>query len=291
MNTTKALWKSFIVNFLLSISKIISGILGSSSALVADGIHSFSDLATDSVALFGNHYAMKPADKEHPFGHGKVEYLTCFVIGIVVLALGIEIIANAFQQDIVIPNKLVIVVSIFTILFKFILAHYLIQTGKKESNQILISSGKESSMDVISSIFVLLSSILMQFSIKYAILKYSNLVATIIVGILVTKTGFDIIRENMSSMIGEQVSDVDIEAMLHLFKDDKVISVDHFAVIKNGPYFQITGEISMDEKLSLKEVHATVEILEQKLKAYDNRAKYINIHVNPVTIVSKDDKE
>ncbi len=284
MHTTKALLKSFIVNLFLSISKIIVGIVGYSSALIADGIHSFSDLATDSVAIFGNRYAMKPADKEHPFGHGKVEYLTCFVIGIVILALGLEIISNAFEQEIVIPSKLVIVVSILTIFLKLLLSRYLLRIGKRENNQILISSGKESSMDVVSSIFVLLSSILMQFSSEYFILKYSNLVATIIVGILVTKTGFDVIKENMSSMIGEQVSDMDIEEMLELLKDDQVISIDHFAVIKNGPYFQITGEVGMDQNLPLKEVHNIVEQIEQKLKDYDHRARYINIHVNPVDI-------
>lgn len=281
--TTKALLRSFIMNLFLSVCKIITGMIGKSSALIADGIHSFSDLATDSVAIFGNHYALKPADKEHPFGHGKVEYLTCFVIGIVVLALGFEIIANAFKFEIVIPSKLVIIVSLFTIILKFILSHYLIKVGNKYNNGILVASGKESSMDVISSIFVLLSSVLMQFSHDYPVLQYSNLIATIIVGILVVKTGFTIIKENMSSIIGEQDSDVNIEAMLSILKEeDAVYSVDQFAVIKNGPYFQITGEVSMDENLSLKEVHEIVETLEHKLKAFDERAKYITIHVNPI---------
>lgn len=287
MSTTKALIKSFIVNMFLSICKITMGIVGNSSALIADGIHSFSDLSTDSVAIFGNHYALKPADKEHPFGHGRIEYLTCFVIGIVVLILGLEIIANAFKQELLIPSKLVIIVSLFTILLKLIISGYLIKTGKKENNQILISSGKESSMDVISSLFVLLSSILMQISDKYPLLKYSNLVATIIVGILVAKVGLNIIKENMSTIIGEQANDVNITEMLNLFDEEKIINVDNFNVIKNGPYFQITGEISMDENMKLKEVHQIVDRIESKIRKFDNRAKYINIHVNPVKISKK----
>ena len=283
MNITgKALFKSFFVNLFLSIFKVVIGFFGKSSALIADGVHSFSDLSTDAVALFGAKYALKPADKEHPFGHGRVEYLTCLIIGLVVLLLGLEIIGTSFQGKFIIPARIVIWMSLLTIILKFLLSTYLLKVGRKHNNAILIASGKESSADVISSLFVLLSSILMQFSNQYSILKYSNRIATIIVGILVVKTGFDIIKDNISSIIGEQVSDVDVDQMLAILQNEETVdTVDQFAVIKNGPYFQITGEISMNEKLSLKEVHEVVEQLEEKLKVFDERARYINIHVNP----------
>lgn len=282
MNITQgALLKSFFVNLFLSIFKIVVGIIGTSSALIADGIHSFSDLATDSVAIFGARYALKPADKEHPFGHGRVEYLTCLVIGVVVLFLGIEIIINAFQDEFIIPASIVIFVSFLTIIMKFILSSYLLKIGNKNNNAILIASGKESSMDVISSIFVLLSSILMQYSSSYPILKYSNQIATIIVGIFIIKTGLDIIKENVSSIIGEQASDR-MDSMRKVLESEACINhIDYFAVIKYGPYFQITGEVSMDEKLPLKEVHEILERVEKNLKEVDKRAMYINIHVNP----------
>lgn len=283
--TSMALIKSFSVNLFLSIIKVITGWFGKSSALIADGIHSFSDLMTDFVAIFGNRYAMKPADKEHPFGHGKIEYLTCLFIGIVVLVLGFEIINSAFKGEIIIPSKLVIAVSTITIFIKFILSSYLIKVGKKHSNAILIASGKESSMDVISSIFVLLSSILMQFSREFTLLKYSNLIATILVGILIIKTGFNVIKDNISSILGEQENDVNINKIIEILnKEEKIKKVDNFNVIKNGPYLQITGEVSMDENLTLKEVHNVIEAVEEKIKKQDERAKYINIHVNPAKI-------
>lgn len=280
--TVKALLKSFFVNLFLSVSKVIAGVFGKSSALIADGIHSFSDLMTDGVAIFGDRYALKPADKEHPFGHGKVEYLTCLVIGAVVLALGLEVIFSAYQENIIIPNRLVIWVSLFTIFLKFLISRYLLKVGYKQNSEILISSGKESSTDVISSVFVLLSGILMQFTDTYPMLKYSNFIATIIVGILIVHTGFCVIKENVSFIIGKQEDNNKLEAMIDLIAhEEKVDQVDNLAVIKNGPYFQITGEVSMDENLSLKEVHSIVENLEQKLRDLDERAKYITIHVNP----------
>lgn len=276
--TTKSLLKSFIVNLFLSIVKVISGIFGKSSALIADGIHSFSDLSTDAVAIFGNKYALKPADKEHPFGHGKIEYLTCLIIGTVILILGINIILSSFKIDIVKPSYIVILVSIFTIIVKVFLYKYLLKIGYKYNNAILIASGKESSTDVISSIFVLISSILMQFDNK--ILNYSNIIATIIVGAFIVKTGINILKENISTILGER--EISVDDMIEIInKEQNIDSIDNFIVIKNGPYFQITGEVSMNPDLKLKEVHDAVDNIEQKLKDIDSRARYINIHVNP----------
>jgi len=280
--TTKALFRSFFANLFLSVIKVITGIFGKSSALVADGIHSFSDLATDAVSIFGNHYALKPADKEHPFGHGKIEYLTCLIIGVVVLLLGFEIIISAFKEKVVVPDYIVILVSFFTIVVKFMLFTYLLRVGRKYNNAILIASGKESSADVVSSLFVLLSCVLMQFSSQYSFLKYSNLVATIIVGVLIMKTGLLIVKDNISSILGEQEDSIMIEEMSEIINKEKQIDkIDRLVVMKNGPYFQITGEVSMDGNLSLKKTHDIVEKLEEKLRNYDSRAKYINIHVNP----------
>lgn len=281
--TTTALVKSFFTNLVLSILKVVVGTIGKSTALMADGIHSFSDLVTDFVALFGNKYALKPADKEHPFGHGRFEYLTCLIIGLVVSMLGIEIITSALEEKIVIPSKIVIIISLFTIITKFILSMYLIKKGKKHNNAILSASGKESSADVVSSVVVLISSILMQYSNKYEVLSYSNLIATIVVGAFIIKTGIMILKENISFILGQEEGGETKEKMLSILKKEKkIIKIDNFIVLKNGPYFQITSEVSMDENMTLKEVHAILEKIEEKIKKLDERAKYINIHVNPI---------
>lgn len=78
---------SIVTNIFLALIKIVSGLIGRSGALVADGIHSLSDLVTDFFAIIGSHMASKPADDEHPYGHGKAEYITSIVIGAVVLIL------------------------------------------------------------------------------------------------------------------------------------------------------------------------------------------------------------
>ena len=274
---------SMLVNITLSLIKIIGGIIGESGALIADGIHSFSDLATDVFAIVGNLLSKKPADDKHPLGHGKLEYITSMTIGVIVLFIGFSIIHASFNHALVVPSILVSVVTIITIFLKLILSRYVIKKGREYKNNILVSSGKESSADVISSLFVLVSSILMQFSKTMSILKYSDLVVTIIVGIFIVRIGFELLKENISMILGERETDQEFlnDVKKRIMDEDLVISIDNLNLIKYGSYFEVVGEISMDENLTLKDCHDVVERIEKQLLDFDARNKYINIHVNP----------
>lgn len=279
----KVMLTSMIVNSFLSIIKIIVGIVGKSSSLIADGIHSFSDLFTDVFAIFGNLLSRKPADEKHPFGHGKLEYLTSIGIGLVILFVGFSIIYNSYDNKIVIPSILVVLVSLFTIVSKYLLASYITRKGKEYKNNILISSGRESSMDVLSSVVVLVATTLMRFSNKIEILKYADKVATVVVGLFIIKVGFDVLKENISTILGEQEIDQEyLENIKRIITDEKeVICIDELNLIKYGYYFKIVCEVGMNGNLSLKKGHSIVEKIETKLKEYDDRNKYITIHVNP----------
>lgn len=274
---------SFITNLSLSIIKIITGLIFTSSALIADGIHSFSDLVTDIVAIIGDHISRKPADSKHPFGHGKLEYLTSLAIGIIILFLGFSVISGSFNKEIVIPSILVSIVSLFTIITKFILSGFLINKGKKLKNSILVASGKESSTDCFSSIVVLISSILMQFSEKFAFLKYADMVATIIVGIFIVKVGFTILKSNVSILIGECETDEEVLDNLkkNIMKEEYVKKIDNLYLFKYGSYYKLIFEVTIDGNLSFKEAHSLVHILENKIKSSNHKIKYITVHANP----------
>lgn len=275
--------KSFLTNFFLSIFKVISGIIFHSSALIADGIHSFSDLVTDVVAIIGNTFSLKPADREHPYGHGNFEYLTSIVIGSIIIIIGLILIGSVVDKEIVIPNVLVVVVSFITIVVKMILSRYLIKKGIMHKNNILIASGKESSADVVSSIIVLISGILMQFTNTIEIFKYADIIASIIVGIFIIHTGFSILKENISQILGrreddeEFISDIKIE----LFNFEDVLDVDDIMLMKIGPYYRVSIELSMDSSYSLKKAHDIAHNMEKILMLKNEKIKYVNIHVNP----------
>lgn len=279
----KVMVVSMVINAFLALIKVVFGFVGYSASLVADGIHSFSDLATDLFAIIGNVLSNKPADEKHPFGHGKLEYLTSMGIGLIILFVGFSIIYNSVNNDLIIPSKLVIIVTVFTILLKLLLSRYVIKKGYEYKHNILIASGKESSADVISSIVVLISSILIQFSNQVSILKYVDIIATIIVGIFIVRIGFEVMKDNISTIIGERETDK------HLLEDIKkiilseknIIKIDKLDLIKYGSYFEVVSEVGMNENLTLKKCHKVIENIENKLNEYDARNRYISIHVNP----------
>lgn len=280
---TKVLLKSFITNILLSVIKIISGIIGASGALIADGIHSLSDTITDIFAIIGNKLSGKPADEKHPFGHGKIEYITCIFIGIIIMTMGLSIIYNAIYEQRTIPSIYTAIITIIVIIAKFILAKYLLTKGKDYESNILIASGKESLSDVISSIVVLISILISQLN---GIFEFADKISMIIIGILILKIAYNIFKDNFSSLLGEQITDTEyINKIKDIIKSEKeVINIDSLIILKYGPFYQVNCDVGMNQNMTLKDVHQILDKIEDKLKKYDSRLKHITIHVNPYQI-------
>ena len=280
---SSVMMSSVITNIILATIKVISGIIFSSGALISDGIHSFSDLVTDVVAIVGNYLARKPADKEHPYGHGKIEYLTSLIIGIVIIVVGFEVIYNSFKREIVIPSILVAVISFITIIAKMLLSNYIIRQGKKMNNNILVASGEESRMDVISSIVVLISALLMQLGSISKVFEYSDLVASVIVGIFILHTGLNILRDNVSVVLGQQETDRTylnkIKKMIR--KTDGVLGIKSLVIMKFGHKSSLTLTILMDGQTTIEEAHKIADLIEDKIRKYRKKIEFINIHIEP----------
>lgn len=275
--------KSLFTNIFLSIFKIIFGLLGKSGALIADGIHSLSDMLTDIFASIGNTISKKPADHEHPFGHGNAEYLTCLGIGLIVGIMGIKIIIEGITKPSNIPNIYTSLISLITIIIKLILSSYILKKGKEYYSNILISSGKESLSDVISSLVVFISVILSKLTNINPLFKYSDKIAMIIVGILVLKISFEILKENISNLLGKQILNKKyknkIKKIINNHKEIK--NIDTLIILKYGPFKKIDCEVSMDEKMTLKKVHQIIDTIENEIKQKDDSIQNIMLHVNP----------
>ena len=280
---SKIMLVSVIVNIILSIVKIIFGGIFKCSSLIADGVHSFSDLITDFISILGSKLSLKPADSKHPFGHGKIEYVTSIIISIVIISLGFLLIINSFNKEIIIPSLVVSLVSLATIVSKYILSNYIYKKGLKLKNNILIASGLESKSDVLSSMVVFISIILMQLSNYIKIFKYSNLIATIIVALFIIKTGFNILKENLSMILESQVTDKEYIENIRkiILKESDVLNIRNLYILINGPYYKLISNINMNDDITLKHAHDIIEKIEQDLKKYDNKIKYIFIHMEP----------
>lgn len=281
--TSKMLIFSALSNVFLSLIKIIFGILGKSKALVADGVHSISDLSTDFVAIVGNHFSNKPADENHPYGHGKLDYITSVIIGTCIIILGALLARNSISSNFSIPSKFTIIVVVITIIIKSIVSTTLIRTGKKENNSILISSGKESFGDVFSSALVLILIILSQFSKQSEILSYCDMIGSFVISGIIIIVGIRILIDNFSSLIGQVDLSNDKLKKVYIILDkiDYDMDIDKVYLLKYGTYYKLTITIFLDENTTIKESSIIRKNIEDKMLKSSINIKYITINILP----------
>lgn len=280
---TKVLVKSLIVNILLTLTKFVFGIIYKSKVLVADGIHSLSDLATDIVSIYGSKLSLKPADNEHPYGHGKIEYLTSIVIGAVILALALSLLGNSLNAKTTITSNMVLYVTIFTILAKYLISRYILSKGVKYKSNLLVASGKESRSDVISSAIVIVTYFLSKLSSYSKIFLYSDTIGTFIIGLIILKTAYRILKENIVSILGESEQDEEYLDKIReiILENSEVVNIEELNIIKYGHYYQANVTINMDSDVTLEDACLVSDRIKKKLINKKTRISYAKISINP----------
>ncbi len=280
---TKVLVKSLIVNILLTLTKFVFGLIYKSKVLVADGIHSLSDLATDIVSIYGSKLSLKPADTEHPYGHGKIEYLTSIVIGAVILALALSLLGNSLNAKTTITSNMVLYVTIFTILAKYLISRYILSKGVKYKSNLLIASGKESRSDVISSAIVIVTYFLSKLSSYSKIFLYSDTIGTFIIGLIILKTAYRILKENIVSILGESEQDEEYLDKIRkiILENSEVVNIEELNIIKYGHYYQANITINMDSNVTLEDARVVSNRIKKKLINKKTRISYAKISINP----------
>lgn len=280
---TKVLVKSLIVNVLLTLTKFVFGLIYKSKVLVADGIHSLSDLATDIVSIYGSKLSLKPADTEHPYGHGKIEYLTSIVIGAVILALALSLLGNSLNAKTTITSNMVLYVTIFTILAKYLISRYILSKGVKYKSNLLIASGKESRSDVISSAIVIVTYFLSKLSSYSKIFLYSDTIGTFIIGLIILKTAYRILKENIVSILGESEQDEEYLDKIRkiILENSEVVNIEELNIIKYGHYYQANITINMDSNVTLDDARVVSNRIKKKLINKKTRISYAKISINP----------
>ncbi len=286
MNSAKVMKNSLIINLVLSSCKILFGIIFISPALFSDGVHSLSDTLTDIFVIIGIRISKKPADDDHPFGHGKSEYIiTLFLglfIGCVAFALGFGL-YETWDNEVVIPSVIVIIFSLFSVISKLILSNYLLKKGKELNSVAIQASGKESRADSFSSMFVLIGVSLTYFGIRNEIeyLKYSEKIATVIVILFITKVSIEILNMSISSLIGKEC---DIETARDIKrianKVDGVLRIDKLNTMMHGYYIEVLITVVVDGDISVRDGHEIATEVHNALYR-DDRICFVSVHVEP----------
>ena len=269
----KALYFSILINTIVSFLKIGGGLIFASYTLIADGYYSVCDLITDFIALISAKIAKRRANKKYPFGYGKVEYISQMLIGVLIFILGVFTIVKSFGKNFVVPNLNIIYIIIFVILLKALSSNYLYQVGKKNRSQVLISSAKESFVDVVSSSIVLFIVLIGQF------FPIIDLIGSLFISVLILGEGLRIINDNIFALLGEDKNDAKIKKIIEsTVNQNKRLLYSDSSLIKNGSYYQTTIEIAVDDEMKVKDLIKSENKIKSKLKKSKYNIKFIDFN-------------
>ena len=190
------------VNVLLAAFKAAVGMATRSIAITTDAVNNISDAASSVITIIGTKYAGRPADKKHPFGHGRAEYLSAMVISVLVLYAGITAFVESVKKIIhpVTPEystaSLIIVIA--AIVTKILLGFFVKRTGEKVNSDSLVNSGKDALLDAVISTSTLAAAVIFLFA-------HISLEAWLgaVIGVIIVKSGIDMLRETLSKILGE----------------------------------------------------------------------------------------
>lgn len=270
-----------IANTILSIGKILTGVLFNSISVTADGVNNLSDGASSLITLIGFKISSKPADKDHPFGHARMEYLTGLILGIAVLLVGFELIKSSFDK-IMNPTKTIFsiemtAVLIVSIFIKLWLSLFYKKLGGKISSVTLKASSIDSRNDVISTIVVLLSLLISE-ATGYEIDGFVGILAAL----FILYSAYGILRDILNPILGEMPDEEFVESIENkIMSYEGILNIHDLVVHNYGPNTHFAT------------VHAEVDANEDILKSHDiidnierEFAKDLNInlviHLDPI---------
>jgi cation diffusion facilitator family transporter len=284
----KVTWTGFFANLVLSLGKLAAGILGHSTALVADAVHSFSDSGTDIVVLGFVRVSGKESDKNHRYGHGKFETFATLVISIALLIVSIGICWNGIQNIIksfsggllVRPSKLALIAAFISIIIKECLYHYTLRVGKSINNQAVIANAWHHRSDALSSIGTLLGvggAIFL--GENWRILDpLAGVIVSFFIMHIALKIGFPSAQELMEAALPDEIEN----EIINIVNNTPGVKDSHrLKTRKIGNAYAIDIHIKMDGDMSLKESHDIATLVEQKLFMKFGNQTHINIHMEP----------
>lgn len=283
-----ATWVGIIVNIFLTILKAVGGILSGSRALIADALHSASDIAGSIVVLLAVKISNKPPDAEHPYGHGKAENIASIIVALLLILVGIEVTlssAKVFFGDIPqAPGKLALIILFISILIKEILFHYKIRLGRKFKSTALISEAWHHRSDALSSLAALtgVGLALIGEKLDWSFLLYSDAFAGLIVSIIVIKVGYNLIKESANVILEKVLDEAEIQNYEKTVEAiDGVIRIDQLLARTHGSYVVIDIKISVDPNITVEVGHHIGKCVKAELIQKHNEIKDVLVHINP----------
>lgn len=278
------------VNALLIVLKFMAGIVGRSSAMLADAVHSLSDFITDIIVLVFVKIAGKPGDKGHAYGHGKFETLATLIIGLILgiagimlMVSGIEKVADSIAgRDLPKPGMVALAIAAVSIVSKEWLYRYTVAKGRKLNSPAVMANAWHHRSDAISSVGTLVG-------IGGAIFlgerwRILDPLAAIVVSFFIIKSGYDIMKPCIAELLEASLPEEDEERIMRtVMAVDGIKGVHRLRTRRIGNGIAIDLHAKMDGSLSLERAHAIATAAEKALRHQWGTNAIINIHMEPYT--------
>ena len=269
-------------NLLLFIVKLIIGFMTRSVSIMSDGFNNLSDVMTCLVTVLGYRIASKPADKEHPFGHGRVEYVVSFVIAVVIFTVSFELIKQGIQQ-IIEPNEilfkpvlmLILVLSIGVKLWISYLNHTI---GKRIDNLAMIATAQDARNDAWSTLITIVAMLLSQLKTTFPF----DGVATLVIACFILKSGYELIKEIVDRLIGKPADQELVKQIREIILKHKEIRGLHDLIIHDyGPSVKLgSAHAEVDAKMNFVKIHDIIDQAEREVG--DTLHVMMTLHMDPI---------
>ena len=283
----KVSFVTIIGNILLSVMKLIAGFIAHSNAMISDAIHSASDVFSTFVVIIGIKLASKKADKEHPYGHERLECVAAIVLSMVLFITGLGIGATALKNitsgdynNIAVPGILALIAAIISIISKEAMYWYTRYNAKKIDSSALMADAWHHRSDAFSSIGALIG-------IAGARLGFPIMdsIASLIIFVFIIKAAYDIFKDAIDKMVDHACDDDTVNQIREcVMKHEDVLGIDMLQTRIFGNKIYVDLEISTDGSYTLSKAHTIAESVHDDIEKSFPKVKHIMVHVNPADV-------
>lgn len=275
---------SIIANVFLALFKFIAGIIGRSSAMVSDAVHSASDVFSTIIVIIGTMTSGKESDKQHPYGHERLECVSAIILAFILCITGIGIGVSGFNKifvedvnELPVPTALALVASIVSVVVKEAMYWYTIIGAKKINSGSLKADAWHHRSDALSSVGSFIGIIGAMCGVKVL-----DPIVSIIIALMIIKVAYDIAKDGFDKMVDKSCDEKTIVNMSTIVAEqDGVKRVDLLKTRLFGNRIYVDIEISVDENLTIREGHNIAQCVHDAIEKDFPLVKHCMVHVNP----------
>jgi cation diffusion facilitator family transporter len=271
-----------LVNVVLSVLKVVLGLVGQSAALIADGVHSLTDLITDGLVLYASKHGSRDADDEHPYGHARVETLATVGVGLLLVAVACGIAYDATRRlfdpaTLLHPGMLALAAAAISVISKELLTQYTLRVAKRYRSQLLRANAWHHRSDAISSVVVIVGILG-----TMAGLDYLDAVAAVVVALMIGKVGVELIWSSVRELSDEGLEQERIKEIKAKIRDVEGVEELHMLRTRRmGANALVDVHILVNPRVSVSEGHLIGENVRRSLIGEVDEVTDVTIHIDP----------